>query len=128
MNSFLWRPYLVTCLACGLLLGMEQALGEQPTPENTSISDIMKEAHKKPKELVKRVALGRASQAEQQRLRDLYKVLAQHAPPRGDAASWQEKTRLLTHAAQAVVDGKPEALSSLAKATNCKACHEAHKP
>ena len=93
-----------------------------------SISEIMTEAHKKPSELLKKVATGSATPQQKQRLLELYQALAAQSPPKGDAKSWTAKTGLLTKAAQAAVDGKVDADKELTKAANCKACHEAHKP
>ena len=123
------RKILMT--AAGLLLATTLVSGQQPaakpTKENTSVKDVMKQAHKKPNELLKRVALGKASQKESQRLLELYKVLAEHSPPKGDQASWDEKTKLLVDAVADVVAGQPEGQRELAKASNCKSCHTVHK-
>ena len=106
---------------------------EDPTPteklskENTSIKDVMKAAHKKPNELLKSVALGKAKKPEIERLLKLYKIMSQHTPPKGDADGWKKKTKLLVEATESVIAGKPDATKLLAKASNCKSCHSAHK-
>lgn len=100
----------------------------QQQAETITIKDVMKEAHKKPKDLLKKVVVGGdATTEDKQRLLELYKALATNSPPKGDSASWKEKTELLVNAAQAVVDGKDGAVDQLNKAANCMACHDAHK-
>jgi hypothetical protein len=92
-----------------------------------TIKDVMKEAHKKPKELLRKVVMGKATDVEKQRLLELYKAMAKGKPPKGTAESWKAKSDLIVSAAQAVIDGKPDAARELTKATNCMGCHKAHK-
>jgi hypothetical protein len=77
--------------------------------------------------LCKKVASGKATEAEAKELLGMFQSLAANKPPRGDEKSWGEKTKSLVDAAQAVVDGKPDAGAQLQKAANCKACHDSHK-
>jgi hypothetical protein len=77
--------------------------------------------------LCKKVASGKASEAEQKELLEMFQSLAANKPPRGEEKSWNEKTKSLVDAAQAVVDGKDGAGAQLQKAANCKACHDNHK-
>lgn len=97
------------------------------TKQNTSIKAVMKEAHKKPHEILKKTALGKSTKEEQKRLLALYRIMATHAPPKGDAKAWKTKTNLLVKATEAVIAGKPDAKKMLSKASNCKSCHTAHK-
>ena len=115
-------------VVCGLLLlTWNQAIGQDANEELTNKA-IMKEAHKKPKDLLKKVVLGGdATKEDKQRLLQLYTALAANTPTKGDAASWKEKTDLLVTAAQAIVDGKEGAVDQMTKAANCMACHEVHK-
>ena len=92
-----------------------------------SIADIMNTAHKKPEELLKRVARGTASQGERAKLLELYRQLAKKQPPKGDPKSWQERTGLLIAAADAANKGEKDAGRMLYKAANCMACHQIHK-
>jgi len=77
--------------------------------------------------LCKKVASGKANEAEQKGLLEMFQSLAANKPPRGEDKSWTEKTKSLVDAAQAVVDGKDGAGAQLQKAANCKGCHESHK-
>jgi hypothetical protein len=108
------------------VIAQEDGQSVKPLEEMT-IADIMKEAHKKPVQLLKKVATGQADDAEKQRLVDLYKAMKKLQPPKGDADSWNEKNDLLISAATAVAENKAEAQASLTKAANCKSCHDAHK-
>lgn len=96
-----------------------------------SIAQIMQRAHKKPKTggsmLLKKVALGSANATEKQELLKLYKSMSTQKPPKGDAASWQAKTKLLVDAADAALKGMPGADKKLNRAANCSACHNDHK-
>ena len=47
--------------------------------------------------------------------------LAAYKPPKGDDASWKEKTGAIVKAI------KTDNQAALKKATNCKACHNIHK-
>lgn len=91
------------------------------------ISTVMKEAFKGDASLHKKVATGKGTPADAANLLEYVKSLPAESPPEGDAASWKEKTTKLIKAAQAVVDGKPGATSTLQTAGNCKACHSEHK-
>lgn len=97
------------------------------TTAKLTIADVMKQAHKKPKQLLKKVASGAATNAEKQQLVKLYKFLSQSKPPKGEASSWDAKTKLLLKAAEAAVKGQKDAGQQLARAANCMACHKAHK-
>ena len=114
-------------LVCGCwvpLVSPEITLGADAKP---TIKDVMTAAHKKPRELLKKVATGAATDSEKAELVKLYQALAVLAPPRGEAASWEEKTKLLLVAAKAAAEGKPEAGEELARVANCAACHQTHK-
>lgn len=91
------------------------------------IETVMKEAMKGTNSLHSKVATGKGTPADAQKLLAYFKTLPAEKPPEGDAASWKEKTTTLIDAAQAVVDGKPGATSTLQEAGNCKACHNVHR-
>jgi len=93
--------------------------------EKLTIKKIMELAHKSG--LLKKVATGKASDAEITELHDFYLAMPSLKPPQGEAESWKEKTAALIEASQAAVDKDPNASALLNSATNCAACHEAHK-
>jgi len=98
-----------------------------PQAPKYTIPQIMMKAHKPPANLLRTVAQGQATAQQKTELLDLYKELAKNTPPRGEAADWAERTELLVAAAQAAVDGDPDASAQLTKASNCMACHDLHK-
>lgn len=100
---------------------------EKKDEEKVTIKQVMQKAHKAGllKDLVVK---GDATDEQKAELLKLYKGLAANKPPKGDAESWKTKTKALVDAAQAAVDGKDNAVQLLTKASNCKACHDAHKP
>ena len=87
-------------------------------PKHT-IKEVMKLALKGP--LNKKVAEGKASDDEKKQLVELYESLAANKPPKGDEADWKKRTEALLDAAKKA-DGM-----ALGKASNCKACHDAHQ-
>ena len=123
MKGLGWRLGLYACLFSPLAVP-PQAWAAESKP---TIKDIMAAAHKKPKELLKKVATGAATDAEKAELVKLYEALAKLSPPRGDASSWEEKTKALLAAARAAAEGKPDAAVELNRVANCAACHQAHK-
>ena len=96
-----------------------------------AIKEVMKVYHKAPKgvdPICKKAADGKATTEELKKLAASYQVLAKTKAPRGDAASWTEKTTKLVAASQALLKGEPDAAAKYKEAVNCKACHSAHKP
>ena len=108
-----------------LISGLNAAEGKDPTKE------FMKAFHKAPKgvdPICKKATDGKASAAELTQLVAGYKAMCSAKPPKGDDASWKEKTTKLLAAAQALQSGAPEGAAKYKEAVNCKACHSAHKP
>ncbi len=90
------------------------------------IEKVMKKAMKGG--LCKKVASGKASDAEKQELAKLFLAMSKAKPPKGDAESWKKKSGALYKAAADVAAGKDGAVAALRKAANCKACHSVHRP
>lgn len=84
-----------------------------------TISEVMKKAMKGG--LCGKVASGKASEAEQTELVELFTALCENKAPKGDQKDWVSKCQALIKAAK---DGDGKALKA---AANCKACHDAHK-
>lgn len=93
-----------------------------------SVEDVMKQGFKGDTSLIKKVLDGKGGADDFKLLVELTGALAKNQPPKGDAASWAEKTKALATAASDVAAGKPGALDTLKGAANCKACHSVHKP
>ncbi|WP_156346219.1 hypothetical protein [Verrucomicrobium spinosum] len=107
-------------LACLLSLALA-------APAFADISTTMKEAMKGETSLYKKVATGKGSDEDAQKLLKYVKSLPAESPEKGDAASWKEKTDKLVKATEDVAAKKPGALQELQTAGNCKACHSVHK-
>jgi hypothetical protein len=117
------RKVLVACVIVAfgwLALGMPS--GAQDAKAKYTIKEVMKNAHAKGK-LRDKVTSGMASDEEKKLLVEYYEALAANKPPKGDEASWKEKTAALLAAAKAAAAGNVDAL----KAVNCAECHKAHK-
>jgi hypothetical protein len=108
-------------VALGMVIG-----AEDEKPKHT-IKATMKAVHKGQTSLMKKVAEGKATDEEKKLLIEHYEALAANKPPKGDEASWKEKTAALLAAAKDVAAGKEGAGAALQKAANCMACHSAHK-
>jgi len=96
--------------------------------DTKEIKDVMKEAHGGGmNSLRNKVTGGKGDKEDKEKLLALYEDLAKNKPPQGDEKAWKKKTDAIVKAAKEVVDGK-KSESKLANATNCKACHDVHKP
>ena len=96
--------------------------------EKLTIKKIMIEVHKKPTELLKKVAMGKADAKQKKRLLELYQAMAKMKPPKGDAKSWKEKTTLLITASKRPPRGKRTPANCCSRPASCKNCHDLHKP
>ena len=90
-----------------------------------SIKDVMQACMKGG--LCKKVASGEASAEDKAKLVEMFEALAADKPPKGDDASWKEKTAALVAAAKDCAAGKDGAGAALGKAANCMGCHSVHK-
>ena len=68
-----------------------------------------------------KVAGGEANAEEKKQLVEYFTALSKLTPPKGEEASWKEKTSALLDAA------KKDDGAALKKAANCQACHSEHK-
>lgn len=116
----------IVALACFAGLISFATFSHGQSEEKPSIKQIMKDAFKG--DLLRKVGTGQASDQEKAKLLSYAKFMAEQSPPKGDADSWEMKTKAFIEAAQAAVDGKEDAAALLKKSTNCKACHGPHKP
>ena len=98
---------------------------------DAAIKEVMKTYHKAPKgvdPVCKKALDGKATPEELKKLVTGYVTLTKCTAPKGDEASWKEKTGKLLTAAQALEKGEEGAATKYKEAVNCKACHTAHKP
>ena len=90
-----------------------------------TVKQVMKQAHGK--KLLQKVLSGEASKEEKDKLLDLYISLVENKPKKGDEQEWLMKSGRLIVAAAMVSVGREGGEAELKKASNCKACHSAHK-
>jgi hypothetical protein len=112
----------IATLSLGLMLGENNA-GEKKA--KFTIPEVMARAHKEG--LMKKVAAGKASDAEKEELVGHYVALNNNEPPKGDAAAWKKRTGALVEAAKKAAKGDEAAAKSLPKLANCAECHKLHK-
>ncbi len=122
----------VAALAAIVLAGgalVRQAQAADASEE--AIKKFMKDCHKAPKgvdPVCKKAGDGQATAEEIKKLVAGYKMMAAAKPPRGDEASWKEKTAKLVAASEGLAKHAPDAPAKFKEAVNCKACHSVHKP
>ena len=118
----------VASVFLGLMLSVAWAdhheAGEHGAKYTTK--EVMKKAHKEG--LLKKVLGNQASEQQKLQLLDLYLSLLENEPPQGSEESWVMKSGTAIVAAAKVAVGRDGAVADLKSATNCKACHEVHKP
>ncbi len=120
--QFLAATLLATTVTGALLM-----VRAADKPQYT-VKEVMKAVHKGDDALAKKVTKGEGTPDDYKKLVVYYIALPLNEAPKGDAASWKEKTTALLLAAQALEAGKPGALDQYKTAVNCKACHSVHKP
>jgi len=126
-HKFTIAASVAALLAGTALVWQSQAADAKDDP----IKQIMKIYHKAPKgvdPICKKASDGKATPTEIKNLVAAYKTLTTTRPPKGDEASWKEKTSNLYAAAQALASGAPDGVAKYKEAVNCKACHSVHKP
>lgn len=108
---------LIVALALVFAFGASD-VSSQEKPKY-KIAEVMAKAMKGG--LCSKVAQGKADEDEKKTLIELFTALHANTPPKGEAASWKEKTSALLEAAKKG-DG-----AALKKAANCAECHKVHK-
>lgn len=130
MKTF--RPLAALTLAASFSATFALVVSLQgATAKEDIIKEAMKAYHKAPKgvdPVHKKAADGHASADELKKLVACYKEIAAAKPPKGDMASWKEKTGKLLAASMALQKGEAGAAERYKEAVNCKACHSVHKP
>ena len=101
---------------------------EKKTAELTVKQVMEKAMSPKGDQLNKKVLSGKATNEEKLQLLDLFISLTENDAPKGEQASWEVFTNSAVTAAAKVAVGREGAIDELKAATNCKKCHDAHKP
>ncbi|HEY3963545.1 MAG TPA: hypothetical protein VGM05_03245 [Planctomycetaceae bacterium] len=113
---------LVSCAIVALVAGVSVSLllaADDAKPKYT-IKEVMK--FQKDEKLVDKFKKGEISKDEKQKLQDGYEAMLKQKPPKGDEKAWKEKVEAVI---KSIKDNDKDAFG---KATNCGACHGAHKP
>jgi len=131
-SNWKWLPVVSTALLCLVVWAPSAFADDDPPKQKLTIKQIMIKAHKPtmPDQsvfLLKKVATGKASQEEATELYDFYVKLAALTPAKGEKASWVAKTGALVAAAKSAVDKEEGFKAKLRSASDCAACHQAHK-
>lgn len=106
---------------------LTMATGAQEKPKYT-IKEVMKACMAKGGPgLCGKVAGGTATDDEKKQFVEYAEAMAANKPPKGDDASWKEKTAAFLAAAKDCAAGKPGGSDALKTAANCMNCHSAHK-
>jgi hypothetical protein len=122
--------FLMAVMATGLAAGLGMFQAADDAKPKYDIEEIMEKAHKAPKgklNLFQTVVKGKASEAQKKQLVEYYEELAKNKPEKGDLKDWQKRTGAMVKASKDVLSGKEGASKELAKAANCKQCHELHR-
>ena len=125
------KSVLTIAVVSGLAVGTFAMRTLAADDKDDPIKQIMKIYHKAPKgvdPVCKKASNGMASPTEIKNLVAAYKTLTTTKPPKGDDASWKEKTTKLLAAAEAMQKGEADGVARYKEAVNCKACHSVHKP
>lgn len=125
---------LLMVIGCGILVtatafqarGQQAQSAEDEVEPKYTIAEVMEGAHKS--KLLQKVLKDEASQEETIELLDHYVSLTESEPPKGSPEDWQGKADAIVVAAAKVLVKRSQGKELLQKATNCKACHQEHKP
>jgi hypothetical protein len=112
----------VRILALALLLALPQQQG------NKTIKAMMERSHKGRDNIASEVRNGRGTEADVKKLLDEYKLIAAQKPAVGDAKSWKSRTDAVIAALNDLVAKKPGAVDRVHATTDCRACHDVHRP
>ena len=95
---------------------------------NAVIKAMMERSHKGRDNIASEVRNGRGTEEDVKKLLAEYKSITAQKPAVGDAKSWKARTDAVIAALNDLVAKKPGAVDRVHSATECRACHEAHRP
>lgn len=116
-------------LAALLLAGsaFAQAAKGKKAPART-VKGIMEETHKGADNPASEVRHGRGTEEMQKTLLKAYVEMAAMKPPVGDAKGWQARTGAVIAALNDLIAKKPGAVDRVYSTTDCRGCHDPHRP
>lgn len=104
------------------------ALGFAADDKKYTVKEVMKGAHGGGRNsLLNKVIAGTASDTEKAKLLELYNSMPSAKAKKGDADDFKKLGEAMVEAAKAAKAGDSGWQEKLKTATNCKACHDAHK-
>jgi cytochrome c556 len=115
------RPIVATIAATLVLVSLAFA-----DDGDNATKQAMKFAHKAPrgeKKLNEKIVEGTAAEADIKKALELYKMMADTKPPKGDPAAFKQKTIKLITATEEVLAKNPDGIAHYKAAVDCKACH-----
>lgn len=119
-----FRGLVVAALAAGLF----GVFAIDASAFNKEPKYTLKEIMKAQKDGFFKKAAGKDATAEdKEKLVEYAQALCETPCPKGDAEDWKTKVKAVLDAAKKVQKGEKGAGKELAKANNCKACHDSHK-
>jgi hypothetical protein len=124
-------------VAALVLVQISTATADEATRAKSkhTIKDVMKGAYKGDTSLRSRIVAGTATAEQKKQFLELTEALSANKPPKGDNAAWDTKVATLIKSSHDLLDGTtaaaatPDAakLEAFKAASDCKACHMAHK-
>jgi hypothetical protein len=121
------KHFVLATLTLGVLGGLATYQAADSDKPKYTIEEIMGKAHEGKNSLFKKVVSGKADADQKKELLSLYEELAKNKPEKGSQDDWKKRTTAMVGAAKEVVADKPDAGKKLAKAVNCKGCHDLHR-
>jgi hypothetical protein len=121
------KYFVLATLTLGVLGGLAAYQAADTDKPKYDIETIMGKAHEGKDSLLKKVVSGKANADQKKELLSLYEDLAKNKPEKGSQDDWKKRTTVMVGAAKEMVEDKPEAGKKLAKAVNCKGCHDLHR-
>ena len=118
---------VLALILCAPALSAQQGKKPPPPPPAKVIKDMMLRTHKEKGALVFRVRDAESTEEDNKQLLAEYKSLSDLKPPVGDVAAWKKRTANAIAAIQELVDKKSGAVERVRSATDCAACHNAHR-
>lgn len=95
---------------------------------NRIINAMMERAHKGRDNIGSEVRNGSGTEEQVKKLLEEYRLIAAQKPAVGDLKSWKRRTDAVIAALSDLAAKKPGAVDRVYSATDCRACHEAHRP
>jgi hypothetical protein len=117
---------LFLALSSGVVTA-QQTKKKEPPPVKAPIKDIMLRTHKEKGALIFKVRDAESSDDENKKLLEEYTKMATYKPPLGDEGGWKKRVGSAISALQDLVDKKAGAVERVRSATECSACHNAHR-